>query len=190
MNKLAIIDLDGVIADNTARFAKAEEAKRNAMPDKLEDALTLSVAQEKELTNLYWQTAFTPELVSLDTLIEGVREAINELEDNGYNIYFLTSRPEHMREATLDWLHRHKVYIKKPGAWDKLIMKAPAFQYTKTTVWKAGMVQTLASWYGASEVLVIDDEEANRVEIAKYERNYELAFACSMADAITVINMP
>lgn len=193
MNKLAIVDIDGVIANNTARFAKAEEARHNAMPDKLEDALSLTVAQEKELTNLYWQTAFTPELVSLDTLIPEANKHIAILEKARYRAVFLTSRPEAMREATTDWMYKNFIMVspyldhyhsKVPY---ELIMKAPAFQYTKTTTWKAGMVQTLASLYGASEVVFIDDETANHDTILAYEGNYALTGYHSLQEAVNAL---
>lgn len=158
--KLCICDLDGVVADATARF---EQAKADA-----EAAFVDQAYEKREYDNVYWRAVFNPEYVPLDTLIDGTAEAINVIEDAGYSIYFLTSRPEHMREASLTWLRKHKVYIKQRGAIDKLIMKSPGFQYVKTVVWKAGMVQTLEALYGVSEVLVIDDEQANLNEIAKY----------------------
>ena len=159
MTKLAIVDLDMNIADNTARMNRAALARHSKM---LEFDLPVTQANEKEGTAVYWQTAFMPELVSLDRLIPGIMDALATLGFSGYLTILLTSRPEHMREATVKWLFEQgfpaELLCSVPSA---LIMKPSAFQYTKTTVWKAGMVQTLAALYGASEVIIVDDEEAN-----------------------------
>jgi ribonucleotide monophosphatase NagD (HAD superfamily) len=79
MTSLAIIDLDGVIAENTERFARAT----------------------KPSGGIDWSVAFDPTLVVLDTLIAGADQAVTRLENkHGYAVIFLTSRPETMREAT------------------------------------------------------------------------------------------
>jgi len=164
--KLAIVDLDGVIADNTARFAKAEEEKQ-AFREEMDiiDSIpgTPAVRElEKEATNLFWKTAFDPELVVLDTLIEGTKEALETLRFRAeYDLLFLTSRPEAMRAATIQWLFQHNILFFGPIGPAALIMKPPAFQFTKTTTWKVGMVQTFIELYGARTVLFIDDEETN-----------------------------
>lgn len=193
--KLAIIDLDGVVADNTARFAKAEEAKQAFITQKTAEKIERfhrteigwsSETVEKQAANLYWQTAFTPELVSLDTLIDGVNEALLELQyTHGHKLILLTSRPESMREATMEWLYQH-IDI---SLLFKLFMKAPAFQYTKTTVWKAGMVQTLEALYGATDLLIIDDEQANINEHLKYFSNIQTREICkSLPEAVAKLN--
>jgi phosphoglycolate phosphatase-like HAD superfamily hydrolase len=177
MNKIAIVDLDGVVADNTARFAKAEEIRRTAH---------IRVLTVNEADSLYWKTAFTPELVALDTPIDGVSEALLDLDSRGYKVIFLTSRPEHMREATLEWLVYHTVY----GSQYSLIMKASAFQFVKTTTWKAGMVQTLASLYDAQEVVFVDDEENNCQALREATDTQELTkLWCyhSLEEAVTEI---
>src|SRR5579875_3666894 len=101
MDKMCIVDIDGVVADNTARFAKAEEAKQSYLA-------TLPTSTDgigtREATNLYWRTAFTPDLVALDTLIDSAARDVNALWADGWDIFFLTSRPESMRNATVEWL--------------------------------------------------------------------------------------
>lgn len=175
--KLAIIDLDGVIADATARFAKAEEVKQAWL-----DKTTLDV------TNVYWRAVFNPEYVPLDTLIDGVVEAISFIErypsdQHGYDVIYLTSRPESMREATYNWLFEHEL------SGPKLVMKAPAFQYTKTTVWKAGMVQTLEALYGATDLLIVDDEQVNINEHLKYFSAVQTREICkSLSEAVAKLN--
>jgi phosphoglycolate phosphatase-like HAD superfamily hydrolase len=84
--KLCICDLDGVVADSTARFERATtDGKIN------------------------WKVAFNPELIPLDGLIDGVPASIERLSNAGYSIIFLTSRPEPMESATLAWLNAHGI---------------------------------------------------------------------------------
>lgn len=163
--RLAIIDLDGVVADATARFAKAELMKEQWLMERQQGLpYAIDMQTEKDATNLYWRTVFNPEHVPLDTPIPGVSEALLDIQAKGYKVIFLTSRPASMQDATQEWLFRHTVYDSD----DELVMKAPAFQYVKTTVWKAGMVQTLVELYHASDVLIVEDEQINIDEHLKY----------------------
>jgi ribonucleotide monophosphatase NagD (HAD superfamily) len=193
MTKLAIIDLDGVIADSTARFAKAEEAKQTFLAGlqgdiqaRMHNVLSSTYKPPREqATNIYWQTALDPSLVPLDTLIPGTLEALDVLYGE-YGVLFLTSRPETMRAATEEWLYQHNIIVEHPAFGSSLVMKSPAFQYTKTTVWKAGIIHTLTALYAASEVLVIDDEQANIDELHKYgfEDSVKLRCSTSLAESI------
>ncbi len=110
MVKLCICDIDGVVANPEKRFQAAEIAKSLYLastdrPDML----------QREATDHYWRTVFDPTLVETDTLVdEGVTEAIAAIEqheenDDLWQIVYLTSRPESMREATLDWLTLHRL---------------------------------------------------------------------------------
>lgn len=158
--RVCFADLDGVVADPEARFKRAEEAKQAFLNDKnarLEAIFSEGSAGKQRATEIYWRTVFTPELVRLDTPIEGAIDALATLAFNGWEVILLTSRPEAMREATSLWLFEQGYPVEAP-----LVMKAPAFQYTKTTVWKAGMVETLARLYSASTIIFVDDEEANQ----------------------------
>ncbi len=183
--KLCVCDLDGVLADNTARFARAEQERQaflQEMDIDPEDAdKTPAKLIEKEATNLYWRTVFSPELVPLDTLIEGAIDAMAQLSLKGYEVVILTSRPESMREATMRWLFDQ-------GKWNAkaIIMKAPAFQYVKTVIWKAGMIQTLAALYIADDLIVIDDEQVNIDELHKHGFEDSLKLRCytSLQEAI------
>ncbi len=180
--KLAIIDLDGVIANVEARFAKADEAKRN-FRGSLEAILPGS---ERKETDLYWQTVFDPALVPLDTLIDGAKEALETIRANR-PIIVLTSRPETIRAATEQWLFHHGIlFFAQMSA--ALVMKPPAFQYTKTMIWKAGMIQHLATERRADEVLVIDDEAANRDHLATFADTFtRLVIVESLAQAVRYI---
>ena len=188
--KRAIIDLDGVVADNSVRMARAEQRRawyRQHGGACLAEALAIphqqaSVQQgfEALLENLYWQTAFTPALVALDTLIPGADEAIVALEARDFQIIYLTSRPEALRVATQAWLHDAHLFG------PQLVMKPPAAQDVKTTAWKALMVQMLATWTWAEDLLYIDDEPANLAELLKHAAPCaRLRTAASLAAALT-----
>src|SRR5579859_6080896 len=155
--KLCICDLDGVVCDNTARFAKAEEAKQayRRSPASITDE-----EGEMKAVNIFWREAFNPSYVVLDTLIEGVKEALDTLYGE-YGVLFLTSRPESMREATVDWLEAHDISVEHPQFGNFLICKPPAFQFVRTSTWKAGTIQMLHRLFGADELLVLEDEQVN-----------------------------
>jgi hypothetical protein len=195
--KLAIIDLDGVIADNTKRMEVAETKREfyrqhlgDCLPDAMANPINHASVQkgfDNLLENLYWQTAFNPELVRFDVLIEGADEALYHVEEElGYHIVFLTSRIEGMRLATLIWLTEHLEDVVQ--SYD-LVMKDTAFQYTKTPVWKAGMVQTLASLYGADDLLVVDDSpDVQKAILAAYPEGGAFGIVRvveSLAEAVT-----
>lgn len=130
---LALVDLDGIVTNSDARFAKATT---NGKID--------------------WRIAFNPDLVELDTLIDGCPACLSNLESNGYTVIFLTSRPEPMREATEQWLTLHGLLDHR-----RLIMKPLSKQFVKTKTWKAEVVQELIEEMEPENVIFIDDEAAN-----------------------------
>lgn len=183
--KLAIIDLDGVVANVDARF---EQAKADA-----EAAFVDRAYEKRDYDNVYWRAVFNPEYVPMDVLIDGVKQDLEFLRyTREYELMFLTSRPESMRLATDVWLYQHNIQFLTDAGRTALIMKPSAFQYTKTVVWKAGMVQTLSAFYHASEVLVIDDEVTNANEIVKYATVAPvvpgLMIARSLSEAVQKLN--
>jgi phosphoglycolate phosphatase-like HAD superfamily hydrolase len=134
MINLCICDLDGIIVNSDARFARATvEGKIN------------------------WKIAFNPELIELDMLIDGVADHLDRLENEGYTIVFLTSRPETMERATLAWLDRYELL----GDRRTLITKPLSAQFVKTKTWKAERVANLIRQSQAQSVIFIDDEQAN-----------------------------
>lgn len=179
--KLCICDLGGVVADETERFKRAEEAKQAYLDEMAE----LQITDMRGATDTYWQTAFDPEHVPLDTLILGVNDALNTLLQQGYKVLFLTSRKVDMKDSTLEWFSLH---IFTEAACD-IVFKMPAFYYTKTVVWKAGMIQTFAALYGASELVVIDGQRANIEALHKdgFEDSLVLRCYASLAEAVEAI---
>jgi hypothetical protein len=160
MTKLACIDIDRVCANGDARFALAEQAKQQVF------ALN---GTNRDAMDAYWRTAFTAEYIALDTLIDGCYDALNVLEDDHYDLIFLTSRPEQLRKATRDWLNQYRI-----GMGRDLVMKPAINQFHKTREWKVWAIHLLAGMYGASEVLVIEDESANLDELARHAAPFKI----------------
>jgi phosphoglycolate phosphatase-like HAD superfamily hydrolase len=160
--KLAIIDLDGVVVDASKRFERAEKIRQDYLyPD------------SRDATDIYWRAALDPAYVYMDVPIPGAIDLLDSLaNDRGYLLLYLASRPANMRQETALWFQAHAIQIGASFAIgvDWLVMKAPAFQYTKTPVWKAGMVHTLIELFGVNEedTIYIDDETAHHYEIQKH----------------------
>lgn len=186
--KLAIIDLDGVCVDSSARFAKAEEAKQDFLKTHLAPAnLDGSRLLEQKATDLYWRTAFRLDLVSLDTLIDGAAEALDCLEERGYHIQLLTSRPETMRVATFEWLS-YRAFSLSLLRNERLILKPLSQQYVKTITWKAGTIEVLARVLGADDLLVVDDEHAQQLQADLAGLDcFKVTCVSSLAEAVATI---
>jgi len=149
--KLLICDLDGVVVKNEARFHRASENAAGLTGRAWADA--------------FWGTMFTPELVALDRLIPGSDDALDLLQEAGFTIVFLTSRPHTMRDATVAWLSTQGVLI--PGR--ELIMKnvdEETERYRRTDEWKALCVHKLVAELIPDFVLFIDDEPKNRDKVS------------------------
>jgi uncharacterized HAD superfamily protein len=154
MANIAFVDIDGVIANNDARF---EQATINGKVD--------------------WSVAFDPALIPLDTLIDGVVEQLQYLQKS-FTILLFSSRPEALREATTAWLTEHDV----PHT--HLVLKPPAAQYVKTAVWKALTLDTLAMVFNVTSAIFVDDEAANINEVSKYiDDRYGLKTYSDLASA-------
>lgn len=206
MNKIALIDLDNVVADPTARFAKAEAVKMAylegcELPEQDEFFGTRigdRVYQDsdvKRATDLYWRTAFTPEHVWLDTLIDGTEQALKSLILAGYDVGCMTSRPESMRSATLAWLDAQAMKVDltpldEPNLAlaSQLIMKPASQKFVKTVVWKSGVVELLVRLFGIDELLYVDDEQAHRDAISALSLPCELKVAASLQEAVALAN--
>lgn len=141
LKNIAFIDIDGVIANNDARF---EQATTNG--------------------KINWSIAFDPDLIKLDALIDGADEYLQELQKT-FTIVLFSSRPESLREATNIWLKEHGKYGIPHS---HLVLKPPAAQFTKTVTWKALTLDTIAMFLDAKFVIFIDDEEGNINEVVKH----------------------
>ncbi len=152
MNKVAIIDLDGVIANSKTRFEMATQDGK-----------------------IDWKVAFNPSLLVHDIPIDGAKAAVSTLVGQGYEIVYLTSRPEHMQAMTQAWLNHHDF------SKGKLICKPESQKYTKTVKWKALQVAEMAAGY--DRALFVDDEENNRFAVMQLALGNVDCFA-SLAEAL------
>ncbi len=159
--KLAIIDLAGPIANESKRFEIARTPG----------------------AGMNWHIFFDPAHLRLDTLVDGAVTAIVDLQAQGYTVLLMSSRPEAMREATVQWCLAHQITL-------PLAMKPPAAQFLKTVQLKAIMAQMLAGAFSASEVIVIEDEAPNLAAILDYDTSYRLHGFSSLADCVAALQHP
>jgi hypothetical protein len=185
---LAIIDIDGVIANPDARLAHALSVYMSSVPDELPQLRTKKSA---ETSDVYWQTAFRTDLVALDAPVEGAREALAGLSQGGQIIpLLLTSRPEAMRESTQNWLLEHGF-----GGYAHLVMKPPAATNGRssivTAIWKASIIDTLAMLYEASRVWVVDDSSAILDEVMKHldVKRFDIKPFASLDELVSAISL-
>jgi hypothetical protein len=170
MTKVLLCDLDGVVADSTKRFELAEEAKQQQL---------LVDCNPRIATDVYWRTALNGSHVHLDEMIENTLLHLHWLEVDGWQIAFLTSRPEHMRSATMDWLDTHDLRVQER----RLEMKPESAKWTKTILWKIDRLQEIADELDADEVMLIDDESAIGEELTARSMTQVVKFYSSLAQA-------
>lgn len=89
--KACVIDMDGTIADESARRAKAEAEHPKG-----------------EGKGEYYKAYFSPELIAMDKPIEKSREALNWVSAQGVDIYYVSSRSQGCLKASMKWLDDNK----------------------------------------------------------------------------------
>ena len=94
-NKIVIFDLDGTLADITARR-------------------TLST---KDNGKMDWDVFFNPDNIDLDIPNDTVVNMVDMLNKQGYTIMILSGRSDVTYQATIDWLNKHDIWF------DNLIMR-------------------------------------------------------------------
>ena len=89
--RACVIDMDGTIADESARRAKAEAEH----------------PKEKDEKG-YYKSYFSPELIALDKPIEKSREVLNWVSAQGVDIYYVSSRSQNCLKASIKWIEDNK----------------------------------------------------------------------------------
>ncbi len=130
---LYLIDLDGIVANSTARFERATNA-----------------------AGINWRIAFDPELIALDTVIDGAMDTLERLAQRG-TIVYISSRPESLHNATMKWMKKNGV----PIHW---IALRP--QFAKTLEWKEKEASEQVAQIQPARVIFIDDEMKNCEAVA------------------------
>ena len=181
MGKICVCDIDGIVCNRDARLALARSVYLAKCDQEGKEP-------EPQVYNkgFDWETFLNPENLYLDTLIGGIEQAIHALLDQGWHLVYLTSRPEHMRLATLHWLNNQTIaYQPVNGSleWIQVYMKDEENRYTKTPKWKSSVVQNLVEMYQASEILIVDDQTSNLQAIAQV-LTVPFQLHTSLADAI------
>ena len=158
---IAFVDGDGVLWNCDERFDLALKLANKWFPtDQIENMSQLNIATYS-YKNTFWRIVFLPDLVALDTPIDGAQEALEEIYHRYWRTWILTSNPEHTFDARRVWLEQYDFL---PNV--ALLTKPADQQYTKTTKWKSEMVHQKIIETGAQRVIFIDDEIANSQQVA------------------------
>lgn len=185
--KVAFVDVDGVIANNTERFDRARKHSflylcacviARYIPH---DRLRKRFRRDK----INWRVALDPDLVELDTLIDGAVEAVQALAMLDYIPVYLTGRPENMRDATKIWLATHNI-----PAGVILMRKDGDFRHAGLV--KADFINTyLEEHEDVEAVVLVDDEASNTSKIFELTPlgSQESAIAVYTASSLTLIMM-
>ena len=89
--RACVIDMDGTIADESARRAKAEAEHPKGKGK-----------------NEYYKAYFSPELIAMDKPIEKSRDVLNWVSAQGVGIYYVSSRSQGCLKASMKWLDDNK----------------------------------------------------------------------------------
>lgn len=187
---LLICDIDSVIADPTERIDTALHNFLAPFQNWRMDPATVrpSLAEMvSRATDTHWGSMFDPANVSCDTPMPGAMEALEALSYAGWVSFYLSSRPESLREVTAKWLADHEIAIAYPrGVADPLILKPTSQQFVKTITWKLGEVEKLARLYQPKRLLFIDDNKEIALaigELALQKLPCKIHVALSLAEA-------
>lgn len=105
------VDIDGVVARYTEVLADHIEEKfeTNFSPDDLTEWNQSIQGVDPHVGEIIHQAYKDNDVsyISEMTPIQGAREVINELYENGMHIIFITHRPELVEEETINWLNMH-----------------------------------------------------------------------------------
>ena len=137
--KLALVDLDGVLANDTHRVQFAID--RNWT----------------EYFDIFRMGADSPWPQGME-LIEGL------LRQNTHQIAYLTGRRSAMREVTEAWLQKHgfpfaRVIMREP-VWHKdgLLQETPVWPEARLADFKLGVLQKLLLSKGVDDVVLFEDD--------------------------------
>ena len=86
MSECVIVDIDGTLADCNHRRRFINKRPKD------------------------WDKFFDPNLLAKDPLIQPVAKLVNILSTS-HTIIYVTARPDKLREATIDWLSEHELWI-------------------------------------------------------------------------------
>jgi uncharacterized HAD superfamily protein len=160
--KVALVDIDGPVADNSARENFARIVVQSAMKQ------VASFLDEKESEDLrkkifYHEAAFyRPDKVLEDKLVHGAQVDLFKLHEAGYEIRYLTSRPDHLFTVTGAWLKKQQLPVA-----EVLCKHMGAFRFIRSDLWKEGVVEILIRSLNISHLIFVDDEEKNRTAVIR-----------------------
>ncbi len=129
---------------------------------------TLSSADHRahyvECDNPDWESFLKPELVALDTVIEGSQRGFKHLAEIADEIIFLTGRNEGLREVTTMWLFNNFADLLPNGNHHLNIVMRPIGDNRIPSEYKTDALRGIenrlaAQGLGASTILAVDDDK-------------------------------
>ncbi len=136
--KLALIDCDGVIADDRHR-------------------LDFAIAKN-------WTRYFDPELMATDAVFTEGRELVRDLQEQGYVIAYLTGRRSALRDVTERWLAQNgfpwgRVIMREP-IWlnNGILQDTPVWPIVRLADFKARIVRELLDLSDVEDVVLFEDD--------------------------------
>lgn len=153
--KLAVINLDNVVVNSSKRFEMAR----------------------MENGRIDWGIALDPANVKYDVIIPGAHKALQMIASAGYDVLFLTGRPEEMRLATYEWFAQNGI----DPANVKMGMR-PENDYSKAGDFKMRELDKIIKQLNPDEMLVIDDlveDDLYKTRLLSYCQAHMLVHACA-----------
>ncbi len=134
---LLILDIDGTLAnlDQRAHFVEKDDP-----------------------TPEDWDRFFDPEIVAKDTPIKEAQAALKSMHDDFEKVIFITGRPEHLRETTVQWLSDHFGFTPSE---DELYMRPDGSTERSSKLKKEILDGKVKELYGDMDWAFIDDEDDN-----------------------------
>lgn len=145
--RLAIMLLDDAVADTRKRMEQARLVGAHAR-------------QPIDYGMLY-----DPHLIHQDTVIDGVEDALNILEEHFlFKIIYITPRPEKVRNATITWLLARNLWF--PGLRTSLIMRQEGDTRSDKEYIQDELVR-LQHYYSPEQMIYVDSNPEHHIPYAR-----------------------
>lgn len=133
---IAVIDLDGTVANNDHRAHYVERAEGDATPKD-------------------WEAFLQPHLVEKDTVVEGAIEAVRHMERLKWRFIFLTGRRESLRHTSDRWI-KEKLGV---DITDEQLIMRPTGNILKPTEYKREQIVALRGSHPTADFVFFDDDK-------------------------------
>ena len=174
MTTIFILDVDGTVADCTARarLLEYECMQCLGMLSGIESSRDFECphcrCMDSHMTDESWQMFIAEHLVIQDGLIRGSKKGVKALEALGHPVHYLTARPLESYEVTMQWLKQnldfddaiHTLQTRDEGdRTSSHVFKEAAFLKIKFT---------MDEQYNAPDYAFVDDNHQNLKMFARH----------------------